>query len=98
MNLFEKIFNYQLTSRLEEKNTFTLTSQERSWLKMMLAHPAADYAFDPGTKQRLQDCIQEDNPVHAQDILVEKAGSTEKQTFLPLLRPIRQIMRNRQAM
>ncbi|MFD2882018.1 hypothetical protein ACFTAO_49300 [Paenibacillus rhizoplanae] len=45
MNPFEKIFNFQIISRLEEAGSLALTSQERSWLKTMLGHPAAAEAF-----------------------------------------------------
>ena len=47
MNLFEKIFNYQMITRLENSGTFMITSQERSWLKTMLNHPSATNAFTP---------------------------------------------------
>jgi hypothetical protein len=56
MNLFEKIFNYQIISRLDESGVFTITSHERSWLKMMLNHPAAAEAFEPHTLENCTGC------------------------------------------
>ena len=40
-NPFEKIFNYQIMTRLEETDSIAITAQERGWLKMMLVHPEA---------------------------------------------------------
>ncbi|WP_202914527.1 hypothetical protein [Paenibacillus antri] len=37
MRLFEKIFNHQFVSRLEDSGMFMVTSMERAWLKTMLA-------------------------------------------------------------
>ncbi len=57
MNPFEKIFNYQVISHLEESGTIPLTSHERAWLKRMLAHPAASEALTPATLQKLNDLL-----------------------------------------
>lgn len=48
-NPFEKIFNYQIITRLEETDSIAITAQERGWLKMMLVHPEAANAFTSGT-------------------------------------------------
>ena len=97
-NPFEKIFNYQLSSRLEETGVYTLTSQERSWLKSMLEHPAAREALEPRTIAKLQECVLDDETSNLLDGLEQKAGSLETQIFHPLLSPIRRILRNRQGM
>lgn len=97
-NPFEKIFNYQLSSRLEETGVYTLTSQERSWLKSMLEHPAAPEALEPRTIAKLQECTLDDEMPTLLDGLEQKAGSRETQIVHPLLSPIRSIMRNRQGM
>ncbi|WP_046214470.1 WYL domain-containing protein [Paenibacillus wulumuqiensis] len=98
MNLFEKIFSYQLASRLEETATYTLTSQERAWLKMMLEQPAAASALEETTLHKIADCLLEEEIPHLQNALVEKAGAADGQTYSPLLRPLRRIMRRRQSM
>lgn len=98
MNLFEKIFSYQLSSRLEENDLYTLTSQERAWLRMMLSHPAAEHAFDPETRARLEQCTLDDEPPVLQHAFIEKAGTTDGQSFLPWLRILRRIMRSRRGM
>lgn len=97
-NPFEKIFNYQLSSRLEETGVYTLTSQERSWLKSMLEHPAALEALEPRTIAKLQECVLDDEMSNLLEGLEQKAGSRETQIFHPLLSPIRHILRNRQGM
>ncbi|WP_172198507.1 WYL domain-containing protein [Saccharibacillus qingshengii] len=95
---FEKIFSYQLSSRLEETGVYTLTSQERSWLKSMLDHPAASEALEERTIAKLQECTLDDEMPDLLDGLEEKAGNAETQTVHPLLAPIRRILRNRQGM
>lgn len=95
---FEKIFNYQLSSRLEETGVYTLTSQERAWLKSMLEHPAALQALEANTIAKLRECTLEDELPNLLDGLEQKAGSLEVQIVHPLLSPIRRIMRNRQGM
>lgn len=97
-NPFEKIFNYQLSSRLEETGVYTLTSQERSWLKSMLEHPAALEALEPRTIAKLQECVLDEEMSNLLDGLEQKAGSRETQIVHPLLSPIRRIMRNHQGM
>ncbi|QDH22154.1 WYL domain-containing protein [Saccharibacillus brassicae] len=95
---FEKIFSYQLASRLEETGVYTLTSQERSWLKSMLEHPAAAEALEERTIAKLRECTLDDEMPNLLDGLEEKAGNLEAQTVHPLLAPIRRILRNRQGM
>ncbi|MDO3408336.1 WYL domain-containing protein [Saccharibacillus sp. CPCC 101409] len=95
---FEKIFSYQLSSQLEETGVYTLTSQERSWLKSMLEHPAALEALEPRTIAKLRECTLDDELPDLTGGLIEKAGSREVQTVHPLLDPIRRILRHRQGM
>lgn len=95
MNLFEKIFNYQIISRLDETGSFALTAQERTWLKMMLAHAASAEAFTPDTLGKLDELLQAEDSTDIRDIIIEKAKSRERQIYHPLLRVIRRIiMRN----
>ena len=95
MNLFEKIFNYQIMSRLENSGTFMVTSHERSWLKTMLQHPSASDAFSEETLQKLQLILQEDQTMEMKEHFEEKARSQEKQVYHPLLRSLRRMILNR---
>ncbi|WP_040949757.1 WYL domain-containing protein [Gorillibacterium massiliense] len=96
MNLFEKIFNYQIISRLDEAGSFALTSQERTWLKTMLNHPASLEAFTPETLSKLYQLLQAEPSTEIRGIIIEKAKSQERQVYHPLLRSIRKmIMQNR---
>lgn len=95
MNLFEKIFNYQIISRLEDSGTFMVTSHERAWLKTMLGHPAADEAFTPDTLGKLRAILQQDPVMDTSDHLIEKARSREKQVYHPLLRTLRRFITER---
>ncbi|WP_151736810.1 WYL domain-containing protein [Paenibacillus tengchongensis] len=92
MNLFEKIFNHQIISRLEDSGIFTVTSHERAWLKTMLAHPAAGEAFTPETLEKLRIILEHDQAMDISGHLIEKARSWEKQVYHPLLRPLRRLM------
>ncbi|KRE89278.1 hypothetical protein ASG89_34810 [Paenibacillus sp. Soil766] len=92
MNLFEKIFNYQIISRLEDSGTFMVTSHERAWLNTMLGHPAADAAFTPDTLNKLRAILAQDGVMDASDHLIEKARSREKQVYHPLLRFLRRLI------
>ncbi|UVI31090.1 WYL domain-containing protein [Paenibacillus spongiae] len=94
MNLFEKIFNYQLISRLEESGSYTLTSHERAWLKTMLAHPAADQAFMPDTLSKLRALLETEPTLGISDHIAQKARSAERQVYHPLLRPLRSMIMN----
>lgn len=92
MNPFEKIFNYQIMSRLGELDAIAVTAHERAWLKTMLSHPAAEAAFAPETLGKLRELLQ---PEAADDIaapIVEKARSRERQVYHPLLRPLRRLI------
>ncbi|CAH1207992.1 hypothetical protein PAECIP111891_03137 [Paenibacillus allorhizoplanae] len=95
MNLFEKIFNYQIISRLEDSGTFMVTSHERAWLKTMLGHPAADEAFTPDTLSKLRAILGQDRVMDTSDHLIEKARSREKQVYHPLLRTLRRLITER---
>ncbi|GIP59817.1 WYL domain-containing protein [Paenibacillus sp. FSL W8-0186] len=95
MHLFEKIFNYQIISRLEDSGTFMITSHERSWLKTMLQHPAAADAFTPVTMEKLLTLLEQDVCMDIPEHLIHKARSLEKQVYHPLLRPIRRYITQR---
>ena len=92
MNLFEKIFNYQIISRLDEAGSFALTSQERTWLKTMLRHSTSAEAFTPDTLGKLEYLLQGETSTEVQDIIIEKGKSLERQVYHPLLRSLRRIM------
>lgn len=95
MNLFEKIFNHQIMSRLEDSGTFMVSSHERAWLKTMLAHPAAAEAFTPDTLNKLQLILEPDPMMDTSSHLIEKARSMEKQVYHPLLRTLRRHIWNK---
>jgi len=95
MHLFEKIFNYQILSRLENSGTFMVTSHERAWLRTMLEHPAADEAFTADTLGKLRTMLAADEPMDVSGHLIEKARSMEKQVYHPLLRPLRRLIMNK---
>ncbi|MCS7461051.1 WYL domain-containing protein [Paenibacillus doosanensis] len=98
MNLFEKIFNYQVMSRLEDAGAFAVTQHERIWLKTMLAHPAAEAAFTPETLQKLRSLTRDTPLLEHAGSLIEKAKSAEKQVYHPLLRPLRRLIMNRESL
>ncbi|AIQ11240.1 WYL domain-containing protein [Paenibacillus durus] len=95
MNLFEKIFNHQIISRLEDSGTFMVTSHERAWLKTMLEHPAAAEAFTPDTLNKLHTILGPDPLMDISSHLIEKARSMEKQVYHPLLRTLRRHILNK---
>ncbi|KKX54272.1 WYL domain-containing protein [Brevibacillus borstelensis] len=97
MNLFEKIFNYQLISRLDEYGTLPITAHERSWLKAMLAHPSAEAAFAPETRTKLQSLLEPVETVAFTESLGEKAKSKERHVYHPLLRLLRRILAKNQG-
>ena len=97
MNLFEKMFNYQIMTRLNETGLFTWTSQERAWLRMMLNHAAAQEALTPSTYNKLQDMLDAEPDMNLQEYLSEKAKSEEHSVSHPLLKPLRKIIMHRQA-
>jgi predicted DNA-binding transcriptional regulator YafY len=92
MNLFEKIYNYQIISRLDEAGSFALTSQERIWLKTMLEHSASNEAFTPDTLHSLKKLLQDEDSTNIRDIIIEKAKNQERQVYHPMLRSIRRII------
>ncbi|WP_342428116.1 WYL domain-containing protein [Paenibacillus sp. FSL L8-0158] len=95
MSLFEKIFNYQIVSRLDESGAFATTSQERVWLQSMLADSAAIEAFTPSTLNKLRQMLADDEPLEADGSLREKAGIPAVSVYHPLLRELRPILRSR---
>ncbi|KRE46410.1 WYL domain-containing protein [Paenibacillus sp. Soil522] len=94
MNLFEKIFNYQILSKLEDSGTFMVTAHERGWLKTMLGHPAASEAFAPATLRRLQLILVHDQTLDTDDLL-HKAASKERHVYHPYVRPLRHAIMNK---
>ncbi|WNS42019.1 WYL domain-containing protein [Paenibacillus sp. MMS20-IR301] len=97
MNPFEKIFNFQIISRLDEAGSLALTAQERSWLKRMLLHPAAGEAFTPGTLGTLNSLLEAEAATEIQDIIIEKAANRERQVYHPHLRTLRRMIMQDQA-
>lgn len=97
MNLFEKMFNYQMMTRLNETGLFTWTSQERAWLRMMLNHPAAREALSPVTLDKMYNMLNGEQDLNLQDYLTEKAKSEENSVSHPLLRQLRLIILHHQG-
>ncbi|WP_028596527.1 WYL domain-containing protein [Paenibacillus assamensis] len=98
MNPFEKIFNYQILSRLEDTGTFVVTAYERTWLKTMLEHPAANEAFTAETLLKLRQMLSMDIVMDTSEYLIEKALTQEKHVYHPLLRPLRRLISDRNGM
>jgi predicted DNA-binding transcriptional regulator YafY len=97
MNLFEKIFNYQIISRLEDSGTLLVTAHERGWLKSMLQHDAAADAFTAETLQKFSAILEQDPIMDMKEHFVEKARSREHHVYHPLLRTIKQCIMNKSA-
>ncbi|MCL6660484.1 WYL domain-containing protein [Paenibacillus amylolyticus] len=97
MNLFEKMFNYQMMTRLNETGLFTWTSQERAWLRMMLNHPAAREALSAVTLDKMHNMLNGEQDLNLQDYLTEKAKSEENSVSHPLLRQLRLIILHHQG-
>lgn len=95
MNLFEKIFNYQILSRLEDTGTFMVSAHERAWLKTMLEHPAASIAFTAETLDKLRSILEPDQMIDTSHHLIEKARSMENQVYHPLLPALRRYIMNK---
>lgn len=95
MNLFEKIFNHGILSRLEDSGTFMVTAHERGWLKTMLLHSAAPDAFAPETLKKLALILEQEQQIVIDEDLIEKARSMERQVYHPHLRTLRRIIVNR---
>lgn len=93
LSLFEKIFNYQIMTRLDETDSIAITNQERTWLKMMLAHPETINAFTPVTLERLEQMLHPENSgPDIQEIILEKAKGHERSVYHPLLRTLRRLI------
>jgi len=92
MNPFEKIFNYQIISRLDEAGSTVLTSQERSWLKTMLMHPASTEAFTADTLNKLNILLDSEVSTEVRGIIIEKAKAQERQVYHPMLRTLRRMI------
>lgn len=97
MNPFEKIYNFQINSRLDEVGSLALTSQERSWLKTMLQHPSSEFAFTEGTLNQLNSILENEASTKVQEIIIEKARSKERQVYHPLLRTLRRMIMQNQG-
>ncbi|MDQ6419992.1 WYL domain-containing protein [Paenibacillus sp. LHD-117] len=98
MNPFEKIFNYRLLSRLDDHGASAVTSHERTWLKTMLAHPAAEEAFLPSTLEKLRELLRDDPAADWTPHLVHKGDGKEKMVYHPLIRDIRRAIRDGSAL
>lgn len=102
MNLFEKIFNYKMMAQLDEHGAIAVTTQERRWLLMMLAHPEAASALEPDTLVRLRQSLGMDDklqdPERIRGIIVEKAGSVSSSIYHPLMRTLRRMIVNKTGM
>ncbi len=85
MNLFDKIFSYQLLNRLDDTEAIAISRQERTWLKTMLEHPDAQQALTTETKEQLQQILAEDQTIALSTLIIEKAGSKIKQLYHPML-------------
>ncbi len=92
MNPFEKIFNYQILSRLDESDALALTSQERAWLRTALDHGSSAEAFTPATLEKLDLILQNGPAINHRDFIVEKAKNAERQVYHPLLRTLRRMI------
>lgn len=96
MNLFEKIYNHQILSMLDRRDSLLISSQERSWLKRMLDHPGATDAFAAHTFEKLQTILADEQPMNTAG-LTEKARMSDEGLFHPLLRPMNNIIRQSQG-
>ncbi|KWX73632.1 WYL domain-containing protein [Paenibacillus jilunlii] len=97
MNPFEKIFNYRVTSRMEDTGVFLSTSHERSWLKLMLDHPSAAAAFSGVTLEKLQTLLAQEAPLSLAGDLIHKGSTQEVQVYHPLMRVLRRSIQNHQG-
>ncbi|WP_372634318.1 WYL domain-containing protein [Cohnella sp.] len=97
MNPFEKIFNYQIISRLDESNAIALTSQERAWLRTALVHDSSADAFTPETLGKLRQLLQDESGTDHR-MIVEKAKNAERQVYHPLLRTLRRLIMQNKGM
>lgn len=95
MNPFEKIFNYQILSRLEDSGTIMITASGRSWLKTMLQHPAAIEAFSDETWNKLSHILEQDQTVSINEHLLQKAPSKETHVYHPFIKHLRQAIMNK---
>ncbi len=89
MNLFEKIFNYQIMSRLGESGVSSTTAQERAWLKTMLQRPGAEALFSDAAYRKLMDALEEEAAVDFNSGFAEKVRHVEQSLFHPLIRTLR---------
>lgn len=97
MNLFEKIFNFQLLSKLEESGTVAITAQERSWLLMMLDHAGSEGAFSAEMQDKLREALTGETAYDLVEMLLQKGESVEKPLFPPHLHTLRRIIRKQGA-
>lgn len=92
MNLFEKIHNYQLLTRLDEAGTYPVTTHEKAWLIYMLGLPSAADFFEADTIEKLRSLLGDRHDPEQQELFVEKAGSRTKHVWHPLVRRFRRII------
>ncbi len=98
MNPFEKIFNYQIVSRLDDSGIFAVTGHERSWLKTCLSHPAAEEAFTAATFDKLAAMLSPDADLNTHEHIQQKAASKVKHVYHPLIRELRRAIMNRRLL
>lgn len=100
MNLFEKIFNYELLAQLEQSEMLHITKHERMWLKTMLQHgevSQTEEALPSATLAKLSTILQDDEVINTND-LVEKVHHRSGERFPTHLSGIRQAITDRCAL
>lgn len=94
MNLFEKVFNHQILSRIEDSGTYMVTAHERAWLRKMLEHPTAIHAFSEDTLSKLRTLLANEQSLEIEQHILHKAGSLERQVYHPLIARLRRCIMN----
>jgi len=97
MNLFEKVFNHQILSRIEDSGTYMVTAHERAWLKTMLQHRAAVHAFSEETLNKLHALLEDEQGLEIEEHILHKASSLERQVYHPLIPQLRRHIMNQQG-
>ncbi len=95
MNLFEKIHNYQIITRLDESQIYPITAMDKTWLKTMLGLPDAQQFFTKETYAKLQELLKSHDKLPLEEVMVEKAKSKEKALYHQHLGPLRKIIQKK---